>query len=120
MILADTSVWIDHFREGLPELGEHLRRRDVLIHPFVVGELACGNFLNREATLQLLEQLHSVTVADHDEVMTFIRAQRLYGRGVGYVDIHLLAAAALDRCQFWTLDKRLNSVAASIGIAANP
>jgi len=55
MILADTSVWIDFFREGLPELGDRLRRRDVLIHPFVVGELACGNFSNREATHQLLE-----------------------------------------------------------------
>ena len=120
MILADTSVWIDYFREDLPELGERLRRRDVLIHPFVVGELACGNFSNREATLQLLEQLHSVTVAEHDEVMSFVRVQKLYGRGVGYVDVHLLAAAAIDRCQFWTLDKRLNAVAASIGIAVNP
>ena len=114
MILADTSVWIDFFREGLPELGDRLRRRDVLIHPFVVGELACGNFSNREATLQLLEQLQSVTVAEHDEVMTFIRSQKLYGRGVGYVDVHLLAGAAINQCQFWTLDKRLNAVAASI------
>ena len=101
MILADTSVWIDYFREDLPELGERLRRREVVMHPFIVGELACGNFSNREATLQLLEQLHSVTVAENDEVMTFIRAQKL-------------------RCQFWTLDKRLNAVAAIIGIAVNP
>jgi hypothetical protein len=80
----------------------------------------CSNFSNREATLQLLEQLHSVTVAEHDEVMTFIRAQKLYGwGGVGYVDVHLLAAAAIDRCQFWTLDKRLKAVAANIGIVVN-
>jgi predicted nucleic acid-binding protein len=119
MILADTSVWIDYFREDLPELAERLRRRDVVMHPFVVGELACGNLSNREETLELLQQLHAVTVAEHDEVMTFIRAQKLYGRGVGYVDVHLLAAAVIDRCQFWTLDKRLNAVAASIGIAIN-
>ena len=120
MILADTSVWIDYFRDDLPELGERLRRLEVVMHPFVVGELACGNFSNRGTTLQLLEQLNSVTVAEHDEVMTFIRAQKLYGRGVGYVDVHLLAAASIDQCQFWTLDKRLNAVAASIGIAAKP
>ena len=105
---------------ALQELGERLRRHEVVMHPFVVGELACGNFSNREATLELLQQLHSVTVAEHDEVMTFIRAQNIYGRGVGYVDVHLLAAAAIDRCQLWTLDKRLNAVAASIGIAAYP
>ena len=64
MILADTSVWIDFFREDLPELGDRLRRRDVLIHPFVVGVLACGNFSNREATLALLQQRRSVTFAD--------------------------------------------------------
>jgi predicted nucleic acid-binding protein len=120
MILADTSVWIDYFRDDLPELGERLRRHQVVMHPFVVGELACGNFSNREATLELLQQLRSVTVAEHDEVMTFIRAQKLYGRGVGYVDVHLLAGAAIDQCQFWTLDKRLNAVAASIAIAVNP
>jgi len=120
MILADTSVWIDYFRGDLPELGKHLQRGEVVMHPFVVGELACGNFSLRETTLGLLQQLHSVTVSEHDEVMTFIRAQKLYGRGVGYVDVHLLAAAAIARCQVWTLDKRLNAVAASIGIAANP
>ena len=89
MILADTSVWIDYFREDLQELSERLRRHEVVMHPFVVGELACGNFSNRESILELLQYLHSVTVAEHDEVMTFVRAQKLYGRGVGYVDVHL-------------------------------
>jgi len=120
MILADTSVWIEYFRDDLPELGERLRRHEVVMHAFVVGELACGNFSNRKATMELLQQLRSVTVAEHDEVMTFIRSQKLYGRGVGYVDVHLLAGAAIDQCQFWTLDKRLNAVAASIGISVNP
>jgi predicted nucleic acid-binding protein len=117
MILADTSVWIDYFREDLPELGERLRRGEVVMHPFVVGELACGIFSKREETLELLQQLRSVTVAEHDEITTFIRAQKLYGRGVGYVDIHLLAAATIERCHLWTLDKRLNAVATNMGIA---
>jgi len=117
MILADSSVWIDHFRQGLPELGESLRRREVVMHSFVVGELACGNFANRQATLELLQQLRSVDVAEHDEVMNFIRVRRLHGRGIGYVDAHLLAAAAIAGCRLWTVDKRLNAVAASLGIA---
>ena len=119
MILADTSVWIDYFREGLPALAERLRRSTVVMHPFVVGELACGNFSNRDATLELLQQLRSVTVADHDEILSFIRGRELYGRGIGYVDAHLLAAAVLDGCQLWTRDKRLHALAATLGVAAN-
>ena len=119
MILADTSVWIDYFREGLPELAERLRRSIVVMHPFVVGELACGNFSNRDATLELLQQLRSVTVAEHDEVLSFIRAQELYGRGIGYVDAHLLTAAVIEGCQLWTKDKRLHALAATLGVAVN-
>jgi predicted nucleic acid-binding protein len=117
MILADTSVWIDHFRQGLPELAGSLRRREVVMHPYIVGELACGNFSNRQATLELLQQLRSVGVAEHDEVMDFIRVRRLHGRGIGYVDVHLLAAAAIAGCRLWTFDKRLNAVASGLGIA---
>jgi predicted nucleic acid-binding protein len=119
MILADTSVWIDYFREGHPELGERLRRSDVVMHPFVVGELACGDFSNRQATLELLQQLRMVSVAEHDEVMNFIRARKLHGRGIRYVDAHLLAAAAIEGCQLWTVDKRLHAVATSLGFAPN-
>jgi predicted nucleic acid-binding protein len=119
MILADTSIWIDYFREGLPELAERLHRSIVVIHPFVVGELACGNFSNRDATLELLQQLRSVTVAEHDEVLSFIRARKLYGRGMGYVDAHLLAAAAIEGCHLWTRDKRLYALASTLGIAVN-
>ena len=118
MILADTSVWIGYFRDDLPELAERLRRSVVVMHPFVVGELACGNFSNRDATLELLQQLHSVTVAEHDEILNFIRARKLYGRGIGYVDAHLLAAAAIEGCQLWTKDKRLHAVATTLGVAA--
>jgi predicted nucleic acid-binding protein len=119
MILADTSVWIDYFREGLPELAERLRRSVVVMHPFVVGELACGNFSNRDATIELLQQLRSVTVAEHDEVFRFIRARKLYGRGIGYVDAHLLAAATIEGCQLWTKDKRLHAMAATLGVGVN-
>ena len=119
MILADTSVWIEYFREGLPELAERLRRSVVVMHPFVVGELVCGNLSNRAATLELLQQLHPVTVAEHDEVLTFIRAWDLYGHGIGYVDAHLLAAAAIEGCQLWTNDKRLHALAATFGFAVN-
>jgi predicted nucleic acid-binding protein len=119
MILADTSVWIDYFREGMPELAERLRRSVVVMHPFVVGALACGNFSNREETLELLQQLRSVAVAEHDEVMSFIRARELYGRGIGYVDVHMLAAAAIEGCQLWTRDKRLHALANGLGIAVN-
>jgi predicted nucleic acid-binding protein len=119
MILADSSVWIDYFREGLPELAEHLRRSVVVMHPFVVGELACGNLSNRDATLELLQQLRSVTVAEHDEVLSFIRARKLYARGIGYVDAHLLAAVAIEGCQLWTKDKRLHAMAATLGVAVN-
>lgn len=117
MILADTSVWIDHFRKGLPELGQSLRRSEVVMHPFIVGELACGNFSNRKATLELLQQLRSVDVAEHDEVMNFIRVREIHGRGIGYVDVHLLATAAIEGCRLWSVDKRLNAVASSLGIA---
>ena len=118
MILVDTSVWIDHFREGVPELVAHLGRSEVVMHPFVIGELACGNLSNREATLELLQQLRSLSVAEHDEVMNFIRGRALHGRGMGYVDVHLLAAVAIAGYQLWTNDKRLRQMAAGLGLAA--
>ena len=118
MILVDTSVWIDHFRHGVPELVAILGRGEVVVHPFVIGELACGNLSSREATLELMQQLRSIAVADHDEVMGFIRARKLYGRGIGHVDAHLLAAAAIDRCQLWTRDGRLRELASGLDLAA--
>lgn len=117
MILVDTSVWIDHFRAGVPELATHLGRSRVVVHPFVVGEIACGTLSNRDETLSLLQQLRSVTVAEHDEVLSFIRTQKLFGRGIGYVDAHLLAAAAISDCQLWTRDRRLLESAVSLGLA---
>jgi predicted nucleic acid-binding protein len=118
VILADTSVWIEHFRRGEPNLQAALDEGDVLLHPFILGELACGNFRHRGNALELLEQLPVSRVATHGEVMAMIEGRALMGRGIGYVDVHLLAAAALTPdTRLWTADRRLAGVAASIGLA---
>jgi hypothetical protein len=118
VILVDTSVWIDHFRGGRSDLAALLNRGQVLMHPFVAGELACGDLLARETTIELLEQLPSITVAHHVEVMAFIERRRLHGRGVGYIDVHLLASAAIDGVRLWTKDRRLQAVADKLDLAA--
>jgi predicted nucleic acid-binding protein len=118
VILVDTSVWIDHLRDGRSDLASLLDRGEVLMHPFVVGELACGNLSARDATIELLEQLRAITVADHVEVMAFIERQRLHGCGVGYIDVHLLASAAIDGAHLWTKDRRLRALANKLDLAA--
>lgn len=98
MILVDTSIWIDLFRGSGP-LGEMLRRTEVQTHPFVIGELACGSLPDRPTTLKLLQELPSVRGAGNGEVLFFIEKHNLMARGIGYVDMHLLASAALDACK---------------------
>lgn len=117
MILVDTSVWIDHLRQGDAELADALQQGRVAIHPFVVGELACGNLRARAEVLGLLQALPSLPVATSNEVLFFIDAHALMGRGIGYVDVHLLAAARLAGAQFWTRDKRLHGAAADLRLA---
>ena len=118
MILVDSSVWIDHLRAGEPKLAELLNTGRVLVHPFVIGELACGNLKNREAILSLLQDLPAVPAATDDEVLFFIERHGLMGRGIGYVDAHLLSAVALAGIRrLWTRDKRLRVVAASMHLA---
>jgi predicted nucleic acid-binding protein len=108
VILVDTSVWIDHFRRGNRALVEALEREDVLTHPFVIGEIACGELKRRREILELLAALPSAIVASDDEAMGLIERRRLMGKGLGYVDVHLLASAALTHgARLWTLDKRL-------------
>ena len=108
MILVDTSVWIDHLRTGDQRLAHLLESTQVLIHPFVIGELACGNLGNRAAVLTLLAQLPKVATATDAEVLFFIEKHQLMGRGVGYMDAHLLSSAFLDApTKLWTRDKRL-------------
>lgn len=108
MILVDTSVWIDHFRRGNATLVTALEREDVLTHPFVVGELACGELKKRREVLDLLSALPAAVVASDEETLHFIETHRLMGKGIGYIDAHLLAAVALtEDALLWTLDKRL-------------
>lgn len=112
MILVDTSVWIDHFRRGNAALAEALEREDVLTHPFVIGELACGELKNRREVLDLLAALPSAVVAGDEETLLFIERRRLMGKGLGYIDVHLLASTTLtDQALLWTLDKRLATLA---------
>lgn len=116
MILVDTSVWIDHLRRGDDALARCLDDGEVLMHPFVLGELACGNLQHRDEVLALLQDLPRASVADDEEVLYFIDRHMLMGRGIGYVDAHLLASASLsDPASLWTRDQRLQSVAKDLG-----
>jgi predicted nucleic acid-binding protein len=117
MILADTSVWIEHFRRGEPRLAAHLEAGEVLCHPFVVGELACGHLRRRDEILGLLANLPRLGQVDDDEALAFIARHRLQGKGLGLVDIHLLASCALARRPLWTLDKKLGKTAVGLGLA---
>jgi predicted nucleic acid-binding protein len=117
-VLADTSVWVEHLRAGSPRLTALLDESAVLVHPFVIGELACGNLRNRALVLSLLGDLPRAAVATHDEAMHFIDAHRLMGGGIGYVDVHLLASTALQGdARLWTLDRRLAKVASELELA---
>ena len=118
MILVDTSVWVEHLRHGLPRLATLLQAGEVLIHPWVIGELACGNLRNRHQVLELLQGLPTATVASDAEVLLLIEGDRMMGRGIGYIDAHLLASARLSHCRLWTQDRRLAAVAQEQGLAA--
>jgi len=117
MVLVDTSVWVAHLRDGTIGLEELLEEGDVVCHPFIVGELACGNLKNRSEVLSLLQALPMAVHAEHEEVIQFIQNHRLMGKGLGYIDVHLLASANLMEVQLWTLDKRLNEVSSRMGLA---
>jgi predicted nucleic acid-binding protein len=115
MILADTSVWVEHFRDADIGLTQFLMEGQILIHPFVCGELACGSLKNRVAILSELNALPAATLARHTEVLALIETQKLWSLGLGWVDCHLLASSLLSGCRLWTLDKRLAQAAARIG-----
>lgn len=121
MILVDTSVWVDHLRSGNDQLAGVLNAGRVSTHPFVVGELACGNLRNRHEVLALLDALPTAPVARETEVRLFLEAQQLMGRGIGYIDVHLLASATLAGGDgLWTRDRRLAAVAAGLQILFEP
>ncbi len=109
MVLVDTSVWLEHFRRGKIGLDALLIEGQVVCHPFVVGELACGNLKNRFQILSLLSALPTALVAEHDEVIQFTEIHHIMGKGLAYIDVHLLASAILTGVPLWTLDKRLHN-----------
>ncbi len=117
MVLVDTSIWISHLRDNSPKLAALLCQGHVVCHPMIIGELACGNLGNRHEILSSLSKLPTSEVATHAEVLGFIEEQSLMGKGLGLVDIHLLAAAMLSSLPFWTQDKRLRQVAIELDAA---
>ena len=118
MILVDTSVWVDHLRRGDTQLAELLERSSVLIHPFVVGEIACGSLADRATILELLQDLPAAIVADNGEALRFIDRYVLHGKGIGFVDVHLLASVALTQgAKLWTRDRKLHAAARVLGCA---
>ncbi len=118
MILVDTSVWVDHLRSGNKVLAALLDAGTVMAHPFVIGELALGHLRQRAVILEALSELPRVSVATDAEVLHFIEHSALSGRGVGYVDVHLLAAVRLTPgAMLWTSDRRLSAVAAQLDLA---
>jgi predicted nucleic acid-binding protein len=119
-MLVDTSVWVDHLRRGNAALVRLLNRDEVRTHPFVIGELACGNLRSRKEILALLAALPQAAVAGHRETLAFVEANRLMGRGIGWVDVHLLASARLTGIPLWTLDRRLKEIAGSLGLVPAP
>ena len=120
MVLVDTSVWISHLRDGNADLATLLNDGRVLCHPLIVGELACGNLKDREVILSSLQLLTMVIEADHKEVLAFIEKNRLMGKGLGYVDLHLIASAILTGVSFWTLDKKLAQAAERLHVKFEP
>ncbi|OGD20656.1 MAG: ribonuclease [Candidatus Aminicenantes bacterium RBG_13_59_9] len=116
MVLVDTSVWISHLQSGNARLRELLEEGKVISHPFIMGELACGNLKNRREILSLLKTLPAAVEARHEEVLQLIENHRLMGLGLGYVDVHLLAAALLTSVPLWTSDKSLKDAAVRLRI----
>jgi len=121
LILVDTSIWVDHFRRNDARLTHYLDNSVVSTHPFVIGEIAVGNLQNRDEILLLLGALPMAVIASHGEALTFISNLSLAGRGLGYIDVHLLAAVSLTpQTALWSKDKRLMAVAQSLSLSTVP
>ena len=120
MILADTSVWVDHLRFGDKDMRELLNRGQIVIHPFVVAELALGSIKDRAKTLALLDLLPQARIAQLNELRLMIEARRLYSVGIGFTDAHLIASVLIDSpTLLWVRDKKLRKVAENLGIHAS-
>ena len=116
MILVDTSIWIDHLRRGDRHLAVRLEAGDVVCHPFVIGELACGSLARRHEILELFAALPRTGQATHEEILAFIAERHLHGDGIGLIDAHLLYAAVAEGHVVWTRDARLRRIAADLGV----
>ena len=116
MILVDTSVWVSHLRDGDRYLKKLLFDGDVVCHSHIIGELACGNIKNRKEIILLLQSLPTAPHVEFQEFLYFIEQNQLYGKGVGFVDIHLLASAQLGQIPLWTTDRRLKVAATELGL----
>jgi len=121
MVIVDTSVWVDHLARQDERLCALLEEGEVLMHPMIAAELALGHLPRRTETLDALQALPRSPVAGHNEAMVFLNNERLHGLGIGYVDLHLLAAARLaPGITLWTRDKRLHRAGVKLGVAASP
>lgn len=120
MILIDTSVWIAHFKRANTWLAESLENKQALCHPFIVGELACGDLPSRASTITLLQTLPKAPLMHHEEVLIFVERHRLMASGIGWVDAHLLGSALLAGAELSTLDRPLAIAARKLGIAVSP
>ncbi|MBD3223815.1 MAG: PIN domain-containing protein [Caldithrix sp.] len=116
MILVDTSVWIDHLHKTNLHLNRLLEEGLVYIHPFIIGELACGNIKNRDEIIKLLQNLPEVKTTDHDEIIYFIEKHKLHGKGLGYIAIHLLASCKIGNTKLYTHDKKLITIAKELNV----
>jgi predicted nucleic acid-binding protein len=117
VVLVDTSVWVDHLRHSADSLTSLLENGEVLCHPFIIGELACGNLNNRREILSLLHELPTARMPEDHEVLHFIEQHKLHGQGIGYIDISLLTSCRLSGAPLWTIDKKLNSAAKTLRLA---
>jgi predicted nucleic acid-binding protein len=117
MVITDTSIWVTHLRQGSRQLEKLLIDAEVMCHPFIIGELACGNLKSRNEIISLLQSLPMAPTIEFDEFIFFIERNQLMGIGIGFVDVHLLASAQLTGIPLWTADKRLKSAATKLDLA---
>ena len=117
MVLVDTSIWVAHLRQGLRRLENLLMDAEVICHPFIISELACGNLKNRNEIISLLQSLPIAPTIEFEEFLFFIDRNHLMGKGIGFVDVHLLASAQLAGMPLWTADKKLKSAADQLKLA---
>ena len=116
MVLVDTSVWVSHLRKDHPHLKQLLLEENVNCHPLIIGELACGDFRNRDEILSLLTTLPQTKIVEHSEILHFIESKKLMGKGLGLIDMHLLASALITNVPLWTEDKALLAAAGSLNL----